>query len=265
MSCPSPPGIAHGRHINPQTTYTNGTTAQYGCNGAYSLAGSSSLMCIVPPGNWQGGYPVCSLEFLDSAWFWLLVGILGLLTLGLLTCLAWFCIRYCCNSCRGRRRKVRDTEDVAEDEHSQCSRLCCGCCFYCMRTPSATKDGCCDYYGCCGYAGCCSCCCWCCRCCREMVEPERIVRVRPAKQKHRPIFSMKRQKSIKSKNKKKKASMLKLSSQRQIMKKSAMLPTTHMVRSMIQEDPQMFRKVAKSLQVWMPHTHSVRNINTSTK
>ncbi|XP_033744560.1 uncharacterized protein LOC117330405 [Pecten maximus] len=204
MACSSPPGIANGQLVNSQASYSGGSTAQYSCNTAYSMTGSSTLHCVQAPtpksGSapsfvWQGAYPVCKLEFLETAWFWLLIGILGLLTLGLLSYLTWFCIRYCCNNCRGRRRKVRDAEDV-EDDQSECSRLCCGCCFYCMRTPSNTKDGCCDYFGCCGYAGCCSCCCWCCRCCREIVEPENKVRVRHVKQKHRPIFSMKRQKTI---------------------------------------------------------------------
>ncbi|XP_060079429.1 uncharacterized protein LOC132558836 [Ylistrum balloti] len=270
MSCGNPPGIANGK-VNAQTSYSVGSAVQYTCNAAYTMTGSSTLNCVAaptpsgpsnPPYIWQGTYPVCTLEFLETAWFWLLIGILGLITLGLMSCLIWFCIRYCCNNCRGRR-KVGDVENV-EERGSLCSRLCCGCCFYCMRTPEDTKDGCCDYFGCCGYAGCCSCCCWCCRCCREIVEPERIVRMRKGKQKHRPIFSMKRQKSIKDKNKKKKIAMIKLNSQRQFVK-STMLPTTQMVRSMIQDDPNLFRKVAKKLPVWMPHTHSIRDINTSTK
>ncbi|OWF35708.1 uncharacterized protein LOC110442605 [Mizuhopecten yessoensis] len=271
MTCQPPPTVAHGHLVNSQASYVIGSTIQYGCNAIYSMTGGSTLQCVAAPTgasgstnppHWLGSYPICSLEFLETAWFWLLIGILGLLTLGLIACLTWFCIRYCCNNCR-RQRKVRDAADIEEGQQSrsQCSKLWCGCCFYCMRTPEKTTDGCCDYFGCCGYAGCCSCCCWCCRCCREPVEPERTVRVRQGKHKHRSIFSIKRQRSV---NKKKKMSLIKLRSKRQIAR-STSLPTTQMVRSLIQDDPVMFRKVAKELPVWMPHTHSIRDINTSTK
>ncbi|XP_052068381.1 uncharacterized protein LOC127707718 isoform X1 [Mytilus californianus] len=282
MSCTTQT-ISNGYIVASQNLYNVNDTVTYVCNSFYTLSGNAVATCLDTSGTWST-IPSCKFAALDNVWFWMTVGLASLLALVLLLILLIFIIRYCC--CHRRKSRVSEFSE-SQDRYGDSCGPCCGLVDY---------KGCCSLNGCCGFYGCCGGFCGACRCCREfpgdgdgnsgrhnrnsnhnsMKPVKKKVSVRQTQTSPTPTDSTTMD------EKKKIAKMgdvyiisnhvdstqtapISTKSTPRVHKSPTTTTQTPREQNESMSSEKNYKKKAKVLTAWMPHSHDVREINTSTK
>ncbi|XP_063448540.1 uncharacterized protein LOC134728063 isoform X2 [Mytilus trossulus] len=283
MSCTTQT-VSNGYIVSSQNLYNVNETVTYVCNSFYTLSGNAVATCLDTSGTWST-IPSCKFAAKDNVWFWMTVGLASLLALVLLLLLLIIIIRYCC--CHKRKSRVSEFSE-SQDRYGDSCGPCCGLVDY---------KGCCSLSGCCGFYGCCGGFCGACRCCREfpgdgdgdsgrhnrnsnnhsMKRVKKKVSVRQTQTSPTPTDTTA---IIEEKKKIAKMNDVYIISNNVDSTQNAPVstkstprvyksPTTNSQTPRDQNDSmtseQNYKKKAKVLKAWMPHSHDVRGINTSTK